>query len=427
MIGKRIKNIYWGWYVVLGTFSILLFTYGVRYSFGVFVRPMFVEYGWPMSIVSLGASMNILTYAVCGVFCGRLVDRIAPKWLMTVGSIITAVGFYYLTRTETPLGLYLSYGVLCGIGNACNGAVVSSAAVGKWFIRKRGMAMGVATMGIGVGTMVMTPIAGYIVENHDWRTGFIFFGTLIFVFGILISQFLMGKTTPEAVGLLPDGAKTLPDRSTTASVIPAEKKASLKPVLTDFRFWLLVVCFSMAGLTVMMTLIHQVAYAVNQNIGRIEAAGALGVVGLTSSGGKFFFGWFSDRLKDAKYSAALGFFIMAVGMFCLMKAETVSLLYIYALIYGFGYGSMSPVMPYLISDRFGRYILGTAFGALIFFVAGIGGSIGPALGGMIFDNTGSYAAAWAFNAASLVAASVLILFLKSAKKDPLKAGGKLYL
>jgi MFS family permease len=136
---------------------------------------------------------------------------------------------------------------------------------------------------------------------------------------------------------------------------------------------------------------------------------------LTSSIGKFFFGWLADRLKDAKYSAALGFLLMAFGMYALLKAKTVSLLYLYALFYGFGYGSLSPMMPYLISDRFGRHILGTVFGALVFFVAGIGGSIGPALGGFIFDTTGSYAAAWTFNAAILVAVSVLMLFLKPAK------------
>ena len=416
-LGDRIRNLFWGWYVVSGAFLILLFTYGVRYSFGVFVRPMFVEYGWPMSIISLGASINILVYAIFGVFCGRLLDKIAPKWMMTIGSIITAVGFYYLTQAKTPLWLYMSYGVLCGIGNACNGAVVSSAAVGKWFVRKRGLAMGLATMGIGVGTMVMAPVAGYIVDQYSWRTGFIFFGTLILVFGIIISQVLMGKTTPEAMGLLPDGDAAASDEPHSAAVVSQQKKVSLKPVIKDFRFWLLAICNSLAAITVMMTFVHQVSYAVSLNIGKVEAAGALGVVGLTSSCGKFFFGWLSDRIRDAKYAASFGFFVMSAGMFCLLKAETVWLLYLYALVYGFGYGSLAPVMPYIISDRFGRHILGSAYGALVFFVAGIGGSIGPALGGLIFDQTGSYANAWTFNTAVLLLVSLLILLLKPAPKD----------
>jgi MFS family permease len=414
-IGYRIQTIYWGWYVVLGAFLILVLTYGARYSFGVFVRPMFIEYGWPMSVISLAASINVLTYAVFGVFCGRLVDNIAPKWLMTAGSIVTALGFYCLIHAKTPLGLYLSYGFLCGIGNACNGAVVGSAAVGKWFIRKRGMAMGFTTMGIGVGTMVMNPVAAYIVAHFDWRTGFIFFGALIFVFGILISQLLMGKNAPEDIGLLPDGNAALPGHA-ASEAMPLPKKITLKPVMKDFRFWLLAICNGLAVVTVMMTFVHQVAYAISQNIGRVEAAAALGIVGLSSSCGKFIFGWLCDRLTDAKYAASIGFLMMALGMLFLLKADAVYRLYLSSMVYGFGYGSMSPVMPYLISNRFGRHILGTAFGALVFFVAGIGGSIGPALGGWIFDRTGSYSSAWAFNAVVLAVVSILILFLKPAKK-----------
>ena len=226
----------------------------------------------------------------------------------------------------------------------------------------------------------------------------------------------MGKTSPEAMGLLPDGDTAASDAPRPAAAVSQQKNVSLKPVMKDFRFWLLAVCNSLAVITVMMTFVHQISYAVNINIGKVEAAGALGVVGLTSSCGKFFFGWLCDRIRDAKYAASLGFFIMSVGMFCLLKAETVWLLYLYALIYGFGYGSLAPVMPYIISDRFGRHILGSAFGALVFFVAGIGGSIGPTLGGLIFDQTGSYANAWTFNTAVLLLVSLLILLLKPAPK-----------
>ena len=141
-MAKRIGQIFWGWYVVLGAFLVLCLSYGVRYSFGVFVHPMFKETGWPMSVISISASVNVLVYSISGIFCGRFADRVAPKWMMTGGSILTAVGFYFLIHAETPLGLYLSYGVLCGIGHACLGMVVCAAAIGKWFSRKRGVALG---------------------------------------------------------------------------------------------------------------------------------------------------------------------------------------------------------------------------------------------------------------------------------------------
>ena len=100
-------------------------------------------------------------------------------------------------------------------------------------------------------------------------------------------------------------------------------------------------------------------------------------------------------------------------MFLLLKAKTVFLLYVYALIYGFGYGSLAPVMPYLVSDRFGRHILGATYGLLIFFATGFGGSIGPVLGGYIYDKTGSYDLGWVINSVILVFVGFLILTLKS--------------
>jgi MFS family permease len=413
-MANRFGRIFWGWYVVLGAFLALFLSYGVRYSFGVFVHPMFKETGWPMSVISTSASVNILIYSISGVFCGRLADRVAPKWIMTAGSIVTAIGFYFLIRAETPLGLYLSYGVLCGIGHACLGMVVCAAAIGKWFIRKRGFALGISSMGIGVGTMVMGPAAGYIVSAFDWRTGFVFFGAAILVLGILISQVLMGKTTPEASGLLPDGEPAVRTESVANAVSENRAGSSLRPILTDCRFWVLAICNSLATATLMMTFVHQVAYAVGNHIGKFEAAAALGIVGFASSAGKFVFGWLCDRVRDAKYVAALGFFVMAIGMGVLILAETAVILYLFAVVFGIGYGSMAPLMPYLTADRFGRQVLGSAYGVLILFVAGFGGSVGPLIGGVVYDRTGSYVHAWMLNLILLLAISAIILTLKPA-------------
>jgi sugar phosphate permease len=414
-MANRIRQIFWGWYVVLGAFLVLCLSYGVRYSFGVFVHPMFKETGWPMSVISISASVNVLIYSISGIFCGRLADRVAPKWMMTGGSILTAIGFYFLIHAETPLGLYLSYGVLCGVGHACLGMVVCAAAIGKWFTRKRGVALGLSSMGIGVGTMIMGPAAGYIVNAYDWRAGFVFFGGVILAVGILVSQVLMGKTTPEASGLLPDGEPTAGQGRGPQVASGDRAETSLRPVLTDCRFWILAVCNSVATAVLMMIFVHQVAYAVGNQIGKFEAAAAVGIIGFASSAGKFVFGWLCDRVTDAKYVAGLGFFIMALGLGLLIVADTVLILYLFAVIFGIGYGSMAPLMPYLTADRFGPQVLGSAYGMLIFFVAGIGGSIGPVVGGVIYDRTGSYANAWLLALGALMAISALILTLKPAK------------
>ncbi len=130
---KKGNGIFWGWYVVFGSFSIMIISYGVRYSFGVFVKPMIVEYNWPMTVIQLGSSFNLVTYACMGVLAGWLLDRFAPRWIMIGGILATSVGLILASLITTPPGLYLTYGVLVGAGSAGCGMVVTSVAIGKWF------------------------------------------------------------------------------------------------------------------------------------------------------------------------------------------------------------------------------------------------------------------------------------------------------
>jgi MFS family permease len=141
------------------------------------------------------------------------------------------------------------------------------------------------------------------------------------------------------------------------------------------------------------------------------------VIGMASILGRFFFGWMSDRIGDAKYVSAIGFLLMAAGMLLLMKTTSVATLFAYALLFGFGYGSLSTMMPFLLADRFGRYVLGSAYGVLTFFSTGIGGGAGPLIAGYIYDLTGSYTPAWLFNLIVLLIVTFLILALKPSRPD----------
>ena len=405
------KGIYWGWFVVLGAFMVLSINYGSRYSFGIFVKPMALEYQWSRSVISIAASINILLYAIAGILSGRLLDRMAPKWIMTIGGVITAVAFILTGFVKTPWQFYLVYGVLCGVGSAGIGVVVSSSYVGKWFVKKRGVAIGITTIGIGFGTMILTPLAGYVVENYDWQTGFMFLGVTVLIIVISLPQLLMGRTKPEDYGLLPDGEEIVKLTSEPASAADVPS-LSLMPVLTDSRFWIITACYTLAIMTEMMAFVHQVAFALENNIGKVVAASSLGIIGGASIFGRFFFGWLSDRIKDAKYSAFLGFLVMAVGMFILWKTTTAKHLFLYGIIFGFGYGSLAPMMPVLLADRFDRHVLGSAYGVLTFFAAGVGGGLGPIIGGIIYDKFGSYSYAWQFNLIILIIVALLVLILK---------------
>jgi MFS family permease len=407
------EKIFWGWYIVAGSFFVMAINYGARYCFGVFVKPLALEHGWSRSVISMAATINMLVYSVGAIFAGRMLDRIAPRWIITCGAIIAATGYILTGFINTPLSFYLTYGLLVGLGAAGMGVVVCSSSVGKWFIKKRGIAIGIATMGISFGTVMLTPLAGYIGKYFSWRIGLFVLGVITFIVGIVISQTLMRKTQPEAHGLLPDGDKiSFPHQQPT---IPAFTKVSAAVIFKDSRFWTIAICHGLIIMVVMSVFVHQVAYAMDNNIENITAATTLAVVSFAGFFGQFFFGWFSDRLSDPKYAYFMGTVILLIGTILLLNSRSISSLYLYAVVYGFGYGSMAPILPILAADRFGRHILGSIYGLLTFFI-GIGGSIGPILGGIIYDKFGSYQYLWEINVALLAVISIIILTLKKGKQ-----------
>lgn len=404
-------RLFWGWYVVTGAFIMLGINYGARYSFGVFVGPMFEEYGWSMSVISLAATISLLMYATGGIFWGRLLDRMAPRWIMSTGVLLMATGFIVVSMAASPAWLYLFYGVFCGLGASCFGVVVASSSVGKWFVRRRGTAVGMGTVGIGLGTLLTAPMAGWVVQQFGWRAGFVIMGVAVFFLGTLVSQTLMRKTTPEEHGMYPDGI-TADQWRTDNSGDRSGDYSSVLSVLRDYRFWILAYCYSTGSLIVFMMFVHQVPYALTLGIDKVAAATSIGLVGFASVFGRLFYGWFSDRLRDPTFSGVSGFLFMTLGMVMLIRMTTPAGLYLYAVVFGFGYGSLSTMPPVLLSRRFGRRILGSAYGALSFFIAGIG-SLGPLAGGVIYDVAGTYAMAWKINGLLALLAMVALFFYRS--------------
>ena len=410
------EKIFWGWYIVAGAFFVMAVNYGARYCFGIFVKPLSVEQGWSRSVISMAATINMIVYSIGAIFVGRMLDRIAPRWIITAGAAIAATGYILTGFANTPVSLYLTYGLLVGLGATGMGVVVCSSSVGKWFIKKRGMAIGIATMGISFGTMTLTPLSGYIGKYFSLRLGLVILGIITLLVGIVISQILMRKTQPEAYGILPDGDKTpLPGQ---IPVVPAITPVSTRTMFRDLRFWTIAVSHGLTVMVIMSIFVHQVAYAIDNNIDSIAAATSLAVISITGFFGQFFFGWLSDRLHDPKYAYFLGIIFLLVGVILLYNTHSVGSLYLYAVIYGFGYGCLAPILPILAADRFGRHVLGSIYGLLTFFI-GVGGSIGPILGGIIYDNFGSYHYLWIINIAVLTTISIVILTLK--KGNPYKS------
>ncbi len=409
---KDHDNIFWGWYIVGGAFLVMAMNYGARYCFGVFLKPMASEFALSRSVISLAAAINMLVYSFGSIFVGRMLDRVAPRWITTVGAGVAACGYLLTGFVDTPLGLYISYGVIVGLGSAGMGVVACSSSVSKWFVSKRGVAVGIASMGISLGTVMLTPLAGYIVMTFSWRFGLMALSFLMLIVGILVSQTLMRKTNPEAYGLLPDG-QSIPVMHSPATT-PAVSKISTLTLFRDSRFWTLAVCQGLAVMISMAVFVHQVAYATDNGISKMAAASSLAAISLTGFMGQFFFGWITDKISDPKYGSFIGVSFMLAGTINLLNVTSIFHLYIAALVYGFGYGSLAPMLPLIIANRFGRQFMGSIYGLLTFFI-GTGGAVGPVLGGFIYDHFGSYHYLWLMNIVVLSLIAIAFLTLKKGR------------
>ena len=409
---KNDRKIFWGWYIVGGAFLVMAMNYGARYCFGVFLKPMAAEFALSRSVISLAAAINMLVYSFGSIFVGRMLDRVAPRWITTVGAGVAACGYLLTGFVDTPLGLYISYGVIVGLGSAGMGVVACSSSVSKWFVSKRGIAVGIASMGISLGTVMLTPLAGYIVMTFSWRFGLVALSFIMLIVGILVSQTLMRKTNPEAYGLLPDGQSiSIVHSSAKASTV---SKISTLTLFRDSRFWTLAVCQGLAVMISMAVFVHQVAYATDNGISKMAAASSLAAISLTGFMGQFFFGWITDKISDPKYGSFIGVSFMLAGTIILLNVESILHLYIAALVYGFGYGSLAPMLPLIIANRFGRQFMGSIYGLLTFFI-GTGGAVGPVLGGFIYDHFGSYHYLWLMNIVVLSLIAIAFLTLKKGR------------
>lgn len=403
------QKIFWGWHIVGGAFLVLGINYGARYCFGVFLKPMAEEFALSRSVISVAAAINMLVYSACGIFVGRMLDRIAPRWIITAGALIAACGYLITGFVKTPLGLYLSYGLMVGLGSAGMGVVACSSSVSKWFIKKRGLAVGVASMGISLGTVMLTPLAGYIVKSYNWRFGLAVLSLITLTLGIAVAQTLMRKKNPEAYGLLPDGDNRKIFHQPTSS--PEIHKISTWTLFRDSRFWTMAICQGVAVMISMSVFVHQVAFATDNGIGKLAAASSLAAISITGFMGQFLFGWITDKIKDPKYGSFIGIAFLLGGSTLLLNVQSAFDLYMAALVFGFGYGSLAPMIPLLIANRFGRNVLGSIYGLLTFFI-GMGGAIGPVLGGVIYDKFGSYHVLWMMNIVVLSVIAIAILTLK---------------
>lgn len=388
-------KVFYGYWIVAVSFLCVFVVAGCGfYVFSLFVKPLQEDFGWGRGEIMMAFTILYLIIAATAPFVGRVVDRYGARKVISMGAFITGLGFALLSLVGNILHFYVGYAVL-GVGEAAMGIVPSTAVVSNWFKKRRGMAIGIMSVGIGVGGFAMAPLIGdYLIPNFGWEASYLTLALLTWVL-VIPSALLVIKTKPADIGLHPDGIDPSDAVTVTKAPLSASDDLNLRMALATSAFWLigvsfLLICFSQVGV-----IQSQVPYLEDVGFPTATAAGAIGGVSFMSGVGKFFFGWLCDRMP-AKYACLIGIGLQAAGVAVLINVGTASslaIIWLYAITMGLGIGSWLPTMSVLTSTSFGLASYGAIFGMLA-LAQNVGIATGPLMAGYMYDSTNTYH--WAF-------------------------------
>jgi MFS family permease len=399
-------GLFYGWYIVAAGFVSLWIHAGIGfYSFPVFFVEFFEQLGWKRGETATGFSIAFIVGGLTSPIVGRLIPRYGPKIVVVAGALIMSASFVLFSLMQTLWQYYLIC-FLLAVGWCCTGAIATSFAVSDWFNKKRGTAMGVMMVGVGLGGLVCVPLTRLLVNQFEWRATFGIYAVSIVVLLVPVAAAIL-KQRPSEV--LPDG-EAMPAGGSLAG--PEDSAAGMAEVDWTFRdaarttaFWIISAAFILAIFGQTAILLNQVAYFQDIGISPERAAGALGLCAFLGVAGKLFFGAMADRYP-ARYAMALCFGLQAAGTVVLILTPMLGSPIWFVLLWGFAMGGVIALQPLIVAECFGMKSFGVILGMIYVFTT-IGGSFGAPFAGFVHDANESYSLAFGSFVATYALAACL--------------------
>jgi len=410
-IGSKKPKLFYGYIIVAAAFLIMVAMWGAYYSFGVFFKPLLSEFGWTRAMTSGAFSLCIFLFGLLGIGMGRLTDRFGPRVVISGCGFFLGLGYLLMSQVSALWQLYLFYGVIIAIGLSGSFVPLVST-VARWFVERRGVMTGIAVSGIGAGTMIMPLVANWLISSYGWRTSYIVVGITVLVLIISTAQFL--RRDPGQIGQLPYGA----DEVKVESLNSGTRGFSFQEAIHTRQFWMLGVALLCFGASLQVIMVHIVSYAIDLGVSAASAAVILAIIGGLSTGGRVIMGSAGDRIGN-KLALIISFILMSAALFWLLAARELWRLYLFAVIFGFGYGGIAALVSLIVAELFGLSSLGIILGVVAFSIT-IGEASGPVVAGHIFDITDSYNLAFL----ACAAMSIIGIILSALLRPPSSQGGK---
>jgi MFS family permease len=420
--------VFYGWVVVAIVFITMGIGVNVRTAFSLLYPAILQEFGWGRAETAATFTIGFICAGLLSPLIGRASDIISPRYLLSLSAILVSLGMVLATFAYLPWHIYATLGLLV-IGT---GVVITyvghSLFLPAWFERRRGLAIGVAFSGVGIGSITLMPLVQEMIETLGWREACWFMAGLLIII-VLPLNLLFQRKSPGELGLLPDGEKHSEDGSSKSSAIDpildkewAQTDWSLKLAMQTKEFWWMSLAAGTALYVWYAVQVHQTKYLLEVGFSTTEASFALGLVGFAGVVGQIYLGHMSDRIgREWVWTISLIGFGMCYVLLLVM-AEIPSSILLYSMVFlqgGLGYAAAA-VFGAMPADLYQGKRYGEIFGVYS-LLALVGGGIGPWVTGYLFDFSGSYGLGFGV-AAVLSLVSILAVWLAAPRRRRLVAG-----
>ena len=348
---------------------------GGMFSLPVFLQPIARDTGWSVTGISSAMTIGFLAMALTSMIWGTLSDRLGPLPVVLTGAVVLAASLLLASHATSLLAFQLIFGVLVGGSCAAIFAPMMATVTG-WFDTHRSLAVSLVSAGMGMAPMTMSPLAAWLVSNHDWRTS-------MQIVALVVAAIMI------PVSLLVRRAPALESGPSAPSGDPAQAEMSLAQALRSPQFIILLATNFFCCATHSGPIIHTVSYAISCGIPMLAAVTIYSVEGLAGMGGRIAFGLLGDRF-GAKRVLVLGLLAQAFGALGYVFVRELAAFYTVAALFGFIYAGTMPLYAVLARENFPLRMMGTVIGGMA-MAGGLGMATGPLAGGLIYDTFASYA------------------------------------
>lgn len=396
---------FYGWVIVAACLVIGACGYGTYFSFTLFYEHLAAEFGWSRTAISGAMSLGLIAYGLFALLMGWCADRFGPRPAVVVGGILFGAGTALGGAVSEIWHLYALYGGLTAAGM---GAVWSPLVlvVSRWFEARRGLAIGVATLGGGSGVFFMAPLAELLITNLGWRDAYLWLGVISG--GLIVAGALFLVRDPCESGLSPFGAAE--SDSPIPSPISSVTGSGIGHLARDPLFWWMALVLGLWWFSGAIIYVHIAPFMLEKGLDAVAAALVVTLFGAGNCFGRIGMGYVCDRI-GALPTYRLGIALSAVLMSALAFVDGTANLYALSFVLGAFVGGSSTQISTVSVALFGTASAGALMGAVLALV-GIVGAGGPLVSGAIYDATQSYAPAFHFGAAVFLLSLALSFSLR---------------